>query len=104
VDVSRQEAQLRSHESVTRRFEAHHGTRMDLAAADYERFLDDVVENLHAADIKVRVIVPEEPAPAPRMPDTAQQAPRSTGLPAWVVGVLVTAAFGLGVLAGRMGG
>jgi len=104
VDVSRKEAQLRSHESVARRFELHHGTRMDLPAEDYERFLEDVEEALLTVGLKVRVLVPEEPAPGPRVQSKEQQAPQGAGVAGWLVGVLVAAAFGLGLLAGRMGG
>ena len=104
VDVSRKEAQLRSHESVARRFELHHGARMDLPAEDYERFLEDVEEALLTVGLKVRVLVPEEPAPSTRASVEEQQAPRSTGVAGWLVGVLVAAAFGLGLLVGRVGG
>ncbi len=51
VDVARKEAQLRGHESVARRYEAHHGTPLDLAEEDYERCIDDLVEALTAGGI-----------------------------------------------------
>ncbi|HEX8436006.1 MAG TPA: hypothetical protein VF697_12945, partial [Archangium sp.] len=100
VDVAKKEAQLRSHESLARRYEAQHGTRIDISAEDYERCLDDLVNTLLAGDIKVRVIVPEDstPAQAPSPPPTAQ----GQNFPPWLAGVAAAVTFLLGLLLGRM--
>ena len=102
VDVARKEAHLRGHESVARRYEAHHGTPLDLAEEDYERCIDDLGEALTAGGIKVRVLIPEESA-APRgaspAPETGAQ-----GFPLWMVGALGATAFLLGLMVGRMTG
>ncbi|HZI07845.1 MAG TPA: hypothetical protein VEZ71_27750 [Archangium sp.] len=100
VDVAKKEAHLRGHESVARRYEAHHGTALDLAEEDYERCIDDLAEALTAGGIKVRVLIPEESA-APRgaspAPETGAQ-----GFPLWMVGALGATAFLLGLMVGRM--
>ncbi len=102
VDVARKEAHLRGHESVARRYEAHHGTALDLAEEDYERCIDDLAEALTAGGIKVRVLIPEESA-APRgaspAPETGAQ-----GFPLWMVGALGATAFLLGMMVGRLTG
>ncbi len=102
VDVAKQEAQLRSHESVARRYEAHHGTAIDISPEDYERCLDDLVSALIAGDIKVRVIVPEESAPA----QASSPTPTAQGknLPPWMAGAAAAVTFLLGLLIGRMTG
>ncbi len=82
VDVAKQEAQLRSHESVARRYEAHHGTPIDISLEDYERCLDDLVNALIAGDIKVRVLVPEESTPA-QAPSPAPAAKGQNLPPGW---------------------
>jgi hypothetical protein len=102
VDVARKEAQLRGHESVAKRYEAHHGTPIDIAEEDYERCIDDLSEALTGGGIKVRVVIPEEPtarqasAPAPEA--------GAQGFPLWMVGALGATAFLLGLMVGRMMG
>ncbi len=102
VDVARKEAHLRGHESVARRYEAHHGTPIDLGEEDYERCIDDLAEALTGGGIKVRVLIPEESA-APRgaspAPETGAQ-----GFPLWMVGALGATAFLLGMMVGRLTG
>jgi hypothetical protein len=100
VDVAKKEAQLRSHESVARRYEAHHGSAIDISPEDYERCLDDLVNALIAGDIKVRVIVPEESASA-QAPSPAPSA-QGQHIPPWLAGVAAAVAFLLGLLIGRM--
>ena len=102
VDVARKEAHLRGHESVAKRYEAHHGTPIDIAEEDYERCIDDLSEALVAGGIKVRVLIPEESA-APRAPSPAPEA-GAQGFPLWMVGALGATAFLLGLMVGRMMG
>jgi hypothetical protein len=99
VDVPKKEAQLRGHESVSRRFEAQHGTPLELAPEEYERFLDDLVETMCEGGIKVRVLVPE--GPSAQAPSPAQ-ASRTRGVSPWRVGSLAVLTFLLGLLVGRM--
>ncbi|HEX5753359.1 MAG TPA: hypothetical protein VFZ09_44575 [Archangium sp.] len=102
VDVARKEAQLRGHESVAKRYEAHHGAPIDIAEEDYERCIDDLSEALTGGGIKVRVVIPEE-APARQ---TASPAPEAgaQGFPLWMVGAVGATAFLLGLMIGRMTG
>lgn len=99
VDTSCQEAHLRSFESVARRYEARHGTGVDVSPKEYEYMLDELVRTLLAGGMKVRVLVPDETleAEAPDQARAAEQpAPRS-GFGGWTL--LLT--FLLGMLAGR---
>jgi hypothetical protein len=102
VDVARKEAQLRGHESVAKRYEAHHGTPIDIAEEDYERCIDDLSEALTGGGIKVRVVIPEESAARP----ASSPAPGAgaQGFPLWMVGALGATAFLLGLMVGRMMG
>ncbi len=102
VDVAKKESQLRGHESVAKRYEAHHGTQIDIAEEDYERCIDDLMEALTAGGIKVRVLVPEESA-APRASSPPPEA-GALGFPLWMVGALGATAFLLGLMVGRMTG
>jgi len=102
VDVAKKEAHLRGHESVARRYEAHHGTALDLAEEDYERCIDDLAEALTAGGIKVRVLIPEESA-AQRASSPAPET-EAQGFPLWMVGALGATAFLLGLMVGRMTG
>jgi hypothetical protein len=102
VDVAKKESQLRGHESVAKRYEAHHGTQIDIAEEDYERCIDDLMEALTAGGIKVRVLVPEESA-APRASSPPPEA-GAQGFPLWMVGALGATAFLLGLMVGRMTG
>ncbi|NVJ10903.1 hypothetical protein HUW63_37640, partial [Myxococcus sp. AM001] len=101
VDVSKREAQLRSFESVAKRYALQHGEPLELQAEEYERFLSDVEAVLLQAVIKVRVIVPEE-AGAVRVAGPSASA-RAKGVPPLWAGLLAVLAFVLGLLAGRMG-
>ncbi|QRN94623.1 hypothetical protein JRI60_36695 [Archangium violaceum] len=101
VDVSKKEAQLRGHESVSKRYAAHHGTPLDLPAEDYERCIDDLVEALAAGDIKVRVLVPEETSSAAQAPSPPPSA-GAQGFPSWMVGTIGAVTFILGLLLGRL--
>ncbi len=101
VDVSKKEAQLRGHASVARRYEAHHGTPLDLPAEDYERCIDDLVEALMAGDIKVRVLVPDESASTAQAPSPSPSA-GAQGFPLWMVGAIGGVTFLLGLLLGRL--
>jgi hypothetical protein len=60
VDTSSKEAQLRSYPSVARRYEARHGTGMDISSQVYEHMLDDLVRTLLAGGMKVRVLIPDD--------------------------------------------
>jgi hypothetical protein len=103
VDVAREEAQLRGYESVARRYEAHHGTPLDLAARDYERCIEDLEAALRSGGIRVRVIIPDDPMP-PRESASAPTATAPRGLPlAWGLAAIAVA-FLLGVLVGRWSG
>ncbi|OJH40085.1 hypothetical protein [Cystobacter ferrugineus] len=103
VDVAREEAQLRGYESVARRYEAHHGTPLDLAAQDYERCLEDLEVALRSGGIRVRVIIPDDPVPARKSaPSPTATAPQ--GLPLGWGAVAITVAFLLGLLVGRWSG
>ena len=101
VDVAKSEAQLRGHESMTRRFEAQHGTPLDLSQEDYERCIDDLVEAMASGGIKVRVLVPEEASPVP-VPSSPPEV-RGSGIALWMLLTLATATFFVGLLVGRMG-
>ncbi len=98
VDTSCQEAHLRSFESVARRYEARHGTAVDVSPQEYEYLLDELVRSLLAGGMKVRVLVPDETleSEAPEQARAEQPAPRS-GFGGWAL--LLT--FLLGMLAGR---
>lgn len=96
VDTAKGEAQLRSYELITARYEARHGVPLNLTREQYDSFLDSLVEALMAGSIKVRVYVPE---PA------ATQVPASTRMPplqrAGMV-VLLLLFFALGLVVGRL--
>ena len=102
VDVAKKEAQLRGHESMARRFEAHHGTPFDMSQEDYERCLHDLEDALLSGGIKLRVVVPEESA-APQAPSPAPEA-QGQGVPLWMVGAIGATTFLLGLLVGRLSG
>jgi hypothetical protein len=57
VDVSTQDAQLRSYETVVRR---HQGRAFPLSAEVYNRFLDDLMNTLYEGGIRIMVVVPDE--------------------------------------------
>ncbi|MFP2907960.1 hypothetical protein ACLESD_23500 [Pyxidicoccus sp. 3LFB2] len=99
VDVSRREAQLRNFEGVAKRYETHHGEPLEMQAAEYERFLQDVEEVLTKAVIKVRIIVPEEQG-AVRVMHSAS--PRRSGVPVLVAVLLAALTFMVGLALGRM--
>jgi hypothetical protein len=102
VDTAKEEAQLRSYESVARRYTSHHGVELDLSPEHYERFLEDLVDTLISGGIKVRVLVLDEQlaapahaqASAPRGPAARAQG-RGRGGRLLVLGIV------LGLLAGR---
>lgn len=98
VDVARREAQLRGHESAARRFQAQHGTPLDVFPADYERFIDDMVDTLHSGGIRVRVLMPDEPLSAAE--GGTGKAPRHVSLPSWLIALLVTSGVVLGAVIG----
>lgn len=100
VDVSKNEAQFRGHESMARRFEAHHGTPLDLSQEDYERCIDDLVQVMVAGGIKVRVLVPDEASPV--QPASPPPEVRKQGIAPWMMIVLGTVTFALGLLVGRL--
>ncbi|AKJ01918.1 hypothetical protein [Archangium gephyra] len=102
VDVARKEAQLRGHEAVAKRYEAHHGTPIDIAEEDYERCIDDLSEALTAGGIKVRVVIPEEATT--RQASSAAPETGAQGFPLWMVGAAGATAFLLGMMVGRMMG
>ncbi|WNG25398.1 hypothetical protein F0U62_16265 [Cystobacter fuscus] len=103
VDVAREEAQLRGYESVARRYEAHHGTPLDLTAKDYERCIEDLEVALRSGGIRVRVVIPDDPVPSRESaPSPTATAPR--GLPLEWGAVAIAVAFLLGVLVGRWSG
>jgi hypothetical protein len=67
VDVSIQDAQLRSYEMMVRR---HEGRAFPLSAEIYDRFLDDLMNTLYEGGIRIMLVVPDDdeeasPAPAP---------------------------------------
>ncbi|CAM4361067.1 hypothetical protein GTZ93_26585 [Corallococcus exiguus] len=98
VDVAKGQASLRNHEAVAKRYEFQHGTPLELAPEEYEKFLTDVDEVLRTAAIQVRILVPDESAPA--RATIGQQAPRATGVAVRWVMLLVIVAFLLGLGAG----
>jgi hypothetical protein len=60
VDTSSKEAQLRSYQSVARRYESRHGIGLDVSSQVYEHMLDDLVRTLLAGGMKVRVLIPDD--------------------------------------------
>ncbi|NPD29222.1 MULTISPECIES: hypothetical protein [Corallococcus] len=98
VDVAKGQASLRNHEAVAKRYEFQHGTPLELASEEYEKFLTDVDEVLRTAAIQVRILVPDESAPT--RATVGQQAPRATGVAVRWVMLLVIVAFLLGLGAG----
>ncbi|WP_404362333.1 hypothetical protein ACIHQR_20995 [Corallococcus coralloides] len=100
VDVAKGQASLRNHEAVAKRFEFQHGTPLELAPEEYEKFLTDVDEVLRTAAIQVRILVPDESAPT--RATVGQQAPRATGVAVRWVMLLVIVAFLLGIAAGSL--
>ncbi|WP_216672071.1 hypothetical protein, partial [Corallococcus exiguus] len=98
VDVAKGQASLRNHEAVARRYEFQHGTPLELAPEEYEKFLTDVDEVLRTAAIQVRILVPDESAPT--RATVGQQSPRATGIAVRWVLLLVIVAFLLGLGAG----
>ncbi|WP_375744688.1 hypothetical protein NR800_07665 [Corallococcus interemptor] len=100
VDVAKGQASLRNHEAVAKRFEFQHGTPLELAPEEYEKFLTDVDEVLRTAAIQVRILVPDESAPT--RATVGQQAPRATGVAMRWVMLLVIVAFLLGLGAGSL--
>ncbi|WP_342376089.1 hypothetical protein NVS55_33155 [Myxococcus stipitatus] len=103
VDVSKREAQLRAYDGVARRYEAHHGEPLELQPEEYERFLGDVEDALIKAVIKVRLLLPEEPADASAATSAAKAKARG-GLSWPLVLLLMGAAFALGLFVGRTPG
>ncbi len=65
VDVSLQDAQLRSYEMMVRH---HEGRAFPLSAEIYGRFLDDLMNTLYEGGIRIMIVVPDDdeapPAPA----------------------------------------
>ncbi|WP_338276861.1 hypothetical protein [Corallococcus caeni] len=100
VDVARGQASLRNHEAVARRYEFQHGSPLELAPEEYEKFLTDVDEVLRTAAIQVRILVPDESAPT--RATVGPQAPRATGVAVRWVMLLVAVAFLLGLAAGNL--
>ncbi|NOK12808.1 hypothetical protein [Corallococcus exercitus] len=100
VDVARGQASLRNHEAVARRYEFQHGSPLELAPEEYEKFLTDVDEVLRTAAIQVRILVPDESAPT--RATVGPQAPRTTGVAVRWVMLLVAVAFLLGLAAGSL--
>ncbi|WP_244239017.1 hypothetical protein [Corallococcus carmarthensis] len=100
VDVAKGQASLRNHEAVAKRYEFQHGTPLELAPEEYEKFLTDVDEVLRTAAIQVRILVPDESTPT--RATVGQQAPRATGVAVRWVMLLVVVAFLLGLAAGSL--
>jgi hypothetical protein len=103
VDTSKQEAQLRGYESVARRYEAHHGTELDLSAEHYERFLNELVTTLTSGGIKVRVLVldEEQATPGQAQASASRSPTHRAAKRGWGNGAQVMT-FVLGLLAGRV--
>ncbi|WP_257460436.1 hypothetical protein [Archangium lipolyticum] len=88
---------------MARRYEAHHGTPLDLTAKDYERCIEDLEVALRSGGIRVRVVIPDDPVPSRESaPSPTATAPR--GLPLGWRAVAIAVAFLLGVLVGRWSG
>jgi hypothetical protein len=96
VDTAKGEAQLRSYELITARYEARHGIPLNLSREQYDSFLNDLVEALMAGSIKVRVYIPE--------PGSAQESARPQARQRSRFGMVVALAlaFALGMAAGRL--
>jgi hypothetical protein len=94
VDVAKGQASLRNFEAVAKRYEFQHGSPLELAPEEYEKFLTDVDEVLRTAAIQVRILVPDESAPV--RATVGQQTPRASGVPARWVALLVLGSFLLG--------
>lgn len=96
VDTAKGEAQLRSYELLTARYEARHGIPLNLSREQYDGFLNDLVEALMAGSIKVRVYIPE--------PGSAQESARPQARQRSRAGMAfaLAIAFALGMAAGRL--
>jgi len=99
-DIFRKEAQFRSYESLMARHQARHGERPNLTQAEYERFLEELLDSLGAAQFRITLLVPDEkedaPEPAPRK--RPKRLSGSGMLVAWgVLLALVSFAAGLAV-------
>ncbi|NBD12001.1 hypothetical protein [Corallococcus silvisoli] len=100
VDVAKGQASLRNHEAVAKRYEFQHGSPLELAPEEYEKFLTDVDEVLRTAAIQVRILVPDESAPT--RATVGPQSPRATGVPGRWVLLLVVVSFLLGIAGGTL--
>jgi hypothetical protein len=100
VDVAKGQAALRNHEAVAKRYEFQYGTPLELVPEEYDKFLADVDEVLRTAAMQVRLLVPDESAPA--RATVAQPVPRASGIPVrWVV-LIVFLALIVGFLGGLL--
>jgi hypothetical protein len=104
VDVSKKEAQLRSYGVVVKRHQNRHLAALDITEAEYERFLNELVETLFYGGIKILVQVPDEQesSPAQGGQAQAQAQPKRAGRSFLGTLLLVVLTFSAGVATGVM--
>jgi hypothetical protein len=88
VDVSKREAQLRSHGVVVRRHQRHHGSPPDLSAQEYEKFLRLLMDTLFEGGIRLLLLLPDEQ----EAPLARPQAESTRGTLSSILGVTLIAA------------
>jgi hypothetical protein len=77
VDVAKKETQLRTYEVVKRRHQHRYPVPMELTEAEYNRFLDELVETLFYGGIKIMLVVPDDdPTPLHSVQAQAQPQPQ----------------------------
>ena len=112
LDVSKNEAQIRSYGVMVLRHESHHGDAPSITEAEYARFLDKLMDTLFDGGIRLVFLIPDtqdfEPTHFNPMPaKTAQVAPAVQPAPSSSrsglgVLLLVVLAFALGLNAERL--
>ncbi|MBN1203318.1 MAG: hypothetical protein JXB05_00145 [Myxococcaceae bacterium] len=94
VDISKREAQLRSHGVVVRRHQHHHGSPPSLSAQEYEKFLRKLMDTLFEGGIRLLLLLPDEQED---LAPSRAEAPRGSLGSVLVVALLIVLAFVMGM-------
>ncbi|MFL5346067.1 MAG: hypothetical protein ACJ8AT_14860 [Hyalangium sp.] len=100
VDVAKKESQLRSYGVVARRHKSRYTHELDINEAEYEQFLNELVETLFYGGIKIVVQVPDDPEPTQAQGTQAQGAqaqPQRSGGSCLSTLFLLALTFALGI-------